>query len=191
MRNSSDALFAGSAPDLSAAKKLVTNLPKVVLHDHLDGGLRVDTIIELAQECGYAENLPSTNAAELEKWFFDTGASGSLTQYLTAFSHTVAVMQTADALTRVAREAVEDLAADNVVYAELRMAPELCTEGELSMQEAVDAIVKGLAAGEASAAEQGKKITARFIICAMRNSDRSTEVAELTVANFGDNANHD
>ena len=191
MHNTSDALFAGSAPDLAAARELVADLPKVVLHDHLDGGLRASTLIDLAKECGYAENLPSLDAAELEKWFFNTGNSGSLTQYLTAFSHMVAVLQTADALTRVAREAVEDLAADNVVYAELRMAPELCTQGELSLQEAVDAIVEGLAQGEASAAEQGKKITARFIVCAMRNGSLSTEIANLTVANFGDNVDHD
>ena len=123
-----------SASNLDEMRKVVASLPKVLLHDHLDGGLRPQTVIDLAADCGYTDQLPTTDVDELEKWFIDTGNSGSLPSYLTAFAHTCAVMQTAESLTRVAREAVEDLAADNVVYAELRLAPENHLEKGLDMQ---------------------------------------------------------
>ena len=107
----------------SLSREVVHQLPKVVLHDHLDGGLRPETIVELAAASGYS-GLPTTDPEELGKWFFDAANSGSLPTYLETFAHTCAVMHTEDAIERVAREAVEDFAADGVVYAELRFAPE-------------------------------------------------------------------
>lgn len=187
----SSRIESGSEPgQLNEAMAMVGNLPKVVLHEHLDGGLRPGTVAELAHECGYADQLPTTDADELGKWFFEAGNSGSLVKYLSAFAHTCAVMQTAEALTRVAREAVEDLAADNVVYAELRFAPENHLEQGLTMQQVIDAVVEGLAAGEVNAMRAGKDITARLLVCAMRQNDRATEVAQLTIDNYGSNSDH-
>ena len=111
--------------------------PKVLLHDHLDGGLRPGTVIELAAEVGYRE-LPTTDPGRARAWFTSGADRKSLELYLEGFRHTVAVMQTRDAIERVAAECVEDLAADGVVYAEVRMAPELLTDGGLSLDEAVD-----------------------------------------------------
>lgn len=175
-----------AATDLEDTRKVVASLPKVLLHDHLDGGLRPQTVIELAADCGYTDQLPTTDVDELEQWFIDTGNSGSLPSYLTAFAHTCAVMQTAESLTRVAREAVEDLADDNVVYAELRLAPENHLEKGLDMQAVVDALVEGLAQGEAHAAAAGRDITARLLICAMRQNDNSKDVAQLVIDNYGE-----
>lgn len=161
---------------------VIASLPKVELHDHLDGGLRPSTIVELAGEIGY--ELPTTDPQELEKWFYDAANSGDLPTYLTTFDHTTAVMQTKDALVRVTREAVEDLAADNVVYAELRYAPEQHVAEGLSLQDVVDATVQGAQEGERAAEAQGKRIHARLILCAMRHADRATEIAQLTVDNY-------
>lgn len=160
----------------------IAQLPKVVLHDHLDGGLRAATIVELAEAAGYGK-LPTTDPEELEHWFVAAANSGSLPKYLETFDHTTAVMQTAEAITRVTAEAVVDLAADNVVYAELRFAPEQHQSQGLSLQDIVDAAVAGCQQGEAQAAQQGKQITARLILCAMRHTDRSVEIAQLTIDN--------
>src|SRR5689334_20668913 len=116
--------------DGSPSRDLVHRAPKVLLHDHLDGGLRAATVIELAAECGH--QLPAGDPDALGRWFVDAANSGSLERYLETFEHTVAVMQTADALRRVARECVLDLADDGVVYAEVRYAPELHLEQGLS-----------------------------------------------------------
>src|SRR5262245_7913130 len=117
--------------------------PKVLLHDHLDGGLRPATVIELARECGYG-NLPTTDAGELASWFTAGAARGDLVLYLEGFAHTVGVMQTPDALERVAAECVEDLADDGVVYAEIRFAPEQHLEGGLSLDQVVESVLTGL-----------------------------------------------
>lgn len=162
----------------------VFRLPKVVLHDHLDGGLRPKTIIELAKECGY-DQLPTNDPGELKKWFFSAASSGSLPKYLETFAHTCAVMQTAPALTRVAREAVVDLARDQVVYAELRFAPEQHLEAGLTLQEVVDAVTQGLKEGMEEARDFGALIEARLILCGMRHADRTAEIAQLTVDNYG------
>lgn len=166
---------------------IVHALPKVVLHDHLDGGLRPATILELAADCGY-QGLPTTDVDELAAWFVDAANSGSLPAYLECFDHTTAVMQTAPALERVAREAVEDLAADNVVYAELRFAPEQHQHAGLSLQEVVEAVVTGVSAGEEAARAAGRPIIARIIICGMRHAQRTEEIAQLTIDNFGENS---
>ncbi len=101
---------------------VIRRAPKVLLHDHLDGGLRPATVVELAAAAGHP--LPATDPDGLGRWFRDSADSGDLVSYLATFDHTTAVMQTADAIRRVARECVEDLAADGVVYAEVRHAPE-------------------------------------------------------------------
>jgi len=173
---------APSGDDRTAALVAqIPSLPKVLLHDHLDGGLRPATVVELAAEAGH--ELPTTDPDELGRWFVEAASAGSLERYLETFAHTVAVMQTADALRRVAREAVLDLAADGVVYAEVRYAPEQHLEGGLSLQEVVDAVRAGIDEGTAQAREEGRPIRVQALLCAMRHLDRWQEVAELAVAN--------
>ncbi len=155
--------------------------PKVLLHDHLDGGLRPETVVELAVESGYPA-LPTTDAEALRRWFHRTAGGGSLTSYLEPFQHTVAVMQDETALRRVARECVEDLAADGVVYAEVRFAPELHTAAGLSLDRVVQAVLEGLADGERRVAASGRSILVRALLAAMRTGTRSAEVARLVVS---------
>ncbi|MCG2620640.1 adenosine deaminase [Arthrobacter sp. I2-34] len=155
------------------------SLPKVSLHDHLDGGLRPATIIELAAEAGH--ELPSTDPAALGQWFRESADSGSLVRYLETFDHTVAVMQTRDALFRVAKEFVQDLAEDGVVYGEVRWAPEQHLRGGLTLDEAVEAVQAGLDAGVEEAAADGRPIQVGQLITAMRHADRGQEIAELAL----------
>ncbi|MGB3828246.1 MAG: adenosine deaminase [Ornithinimicrobium sp.] len=155
-------------------------LPKVVLHDHLDGGLRAETMLELAREQGYAD-LPAEDAASLTTWFRDSADSGSLERYLETFAHTVALMQTPASLRRVAQECVVDLARDGVVYAEIRYAPEQHLTQGLSLDGVVDAVSEGLREGMLVAADEGHPIVARSLLGAMRHAARSREIAELTV----------
>src|SRR5215218_2753770 len=154
--------------------------PKVLLHDHLDGGLRPATVVDLAAESGYAA-LPTTDAAGLAAWFRDAADSGSLERYLETFAHTVGVMQTPAALRRVAAECAEDLAADGVVYAEVRFAPELHVELGLSLDEVVEAVLAGFAAGSVTAAAAGHRIRVGALLTAMRHNARSMEIAELAI----------
>jgi adenosine deaminase len=164
----------------------IRRAPKVLLHDHLDGGLRPATILELADEIGH--ELPATDAQSLGQWFVDSADSGSLVRYLETFDHTVAVMQTAHALTRVARECVEDLAADGVVYAEVRYAPEQHVGNGLTLDEVVAAVQQGFDEGTANALASAPatagagRIVVRQLLTAMRHQARSREVAELAVA---------
>ncbi len=155
----------------------VRRAPKVLLHDHLDGGLRPATVLELAGECGHVLPEGITDAEELGRWFAAAADSGSLVRYLETFDHTVGVMQTAAALTRVARECVEDLADDGVVYAEVRYAPEQHVEGGLSLDEVVAAVQAGFDEGSA-----GRPVVVRQLLTAMRHQARSNEIAELAVA---------
>ncbi|CAB4952939.1 unannotated protein [freshwater metagenome] len=159
---------------------VVRRAPKALLHDHLDGGLRPATILDLAREIGYGK-LPASDAADLASWFVDSAGSGSLVRYLETFAHTVAVMQTRDALVRVAAECAEDLAADGVVYAEVRFAPELHAERGLALTEVVEAVLEGFRIGEARASDAGHPIRVRALLTAMRTAARSREIAELTV----------
>ncbi len=159
----------------------IRRAPKVLLHDHLDGGLRPATIIELAAECGYG-GLPTTDREGLGRWFVDDVPRADLVRYLEGFTHTVAVLQRADALERVATECVEDLAEDGIVYAEVRFAPELHTEAGLSLVEVTEAVLSGFARGMANAAAAGRRILVRGLLAAMRTEGRSLEVAELAVA---------
>ncbi|MCW2641634.1 MAG: adenosine deaminase [Dactylosporangium sp.] len=153
--------------------------PKVLLHDHLDGGLRPATIIELADAVGHP--VPSTDAGELGRWFAQAADSGSLERYLETFAHTVAVTQTAEALHRVAAECALDLAADGVVYAEVRFAPEQHLEHDLTLPEVVEAVLAGFADGTAQAAMAGTPIRVGTLLTAMRHAARSMEIAELAV----------
>src|SRR6478736_1463672 len=154
--------------------------PKVLLHDHLDGGVRPATVVELAERVGY-RHLPSTDVPELARWFREASGSGSLERYLETFVHTVAVMQTAEGIARVAQECAEDLADDGVVYAEVRWAPEQHTDRGLSLDEVVDAALLGFRRGEAAAAERGHRIRIGALVTAMRHAARSREIAELAV----------
>jgi adenosine deaminase len=164
--------------DLNAES--IRRAPKVLLHDHLDGGLRPQTVLELADEAGYRD-LPENDPAALGRWFRDAADSGSLERYLETFAHTVAVLQRPEALHRVARECALDLAADGVVYAEVRFAPELSTGGGLPIETVVEALADGYAAGSRDAAAAGTPIVVRQLLCAMRQADRWEEVARLVV----------
>jgi adenosine deaminase len=153
--------------------------PKALLHDHLDGGLRPATVVELAEAVGH--ELPTTDPAELGEWFVAAADSGSLERYLETFAHTVAVMQTEEALRRVARECALDLAADGVVYAEVRYAPEQHLERDLTLDQVVEAVEAGFREGCAEAAAQGRVIRIGTLLTAMRHAARSQEIAELAV----------
>ena len=153
----------------------IRSAPKVLLHDHLDGGLRPQTVLELAGEIGYRD-LPTTDPDELARWFTLGADRKSLELYLEGFRHTVAVMQARDAIERIAAECAEDLAADGIVYAEVRMAPELLTDGGLSLDEAVEAMLAGFRRGS-----DGRPITIGLIVTAMRQAAQSLQIAELAV----------
>jgi adenosine deaminase len=154
-------------------------LPKVSLHDHLDGGLRPATVIELGDAIGL--ELPSTDPVELARWFGEKSNSGSLVEYLKTFDLTTAVMQTREGLTRVAREFVQDLGADGVVYGEVRWAPEQHLGRGLSLDETVDAVQEGIEAGIQDVRETGKRIRVGQLVTAMRHLDRGLEIAQLAV----------
>jgi adenosine deaminase len=173
-------------PSQQLTADLVERAPKVLLHDHLDGGLRPATIVELADETGHP--LPATDPAELQHWFTESADSGSLERYLETFDHTVAVMQRADHLTRVARECVEDLAADGVVYAEVRYAPEQHLEGGLTLEEVVRAVQDGFDQGMdgCRSSGAGAPVVVRQLLTAMRHRARSQEIAELVVRHRDD-----
>ena len=158
----------------------IKRAPKALLHDHLDGGLRPGTVIDIAGQTGY-DGLPATEVDELATWFRTQSHSGSLERYLEPFSHTVAVMQTAESLYRVAYECVEDLAADSVVYAEVRFAPELHINRGMSFDEIVDNVLLGFTAGEQACAAAGRPITVRLLVTAMRHAAVSREIAELAI----------
>jgi len=158
----------------------IRQAPKVLLHDHLDGGLRPATVVDLADAVGY-RRLPTRDPDELDRWFVAAADSGSLERYLETFAHTVAVLQTREALARVAAECAEDLAADGVVYAEVRFAPEQHLAGGLGLDEVVTAVLDGFRAGTAAAAAAGRRIRVGTLLTAMRHAARSLEIAELAV----------
>ncbi|SOJ53687.1 Adenosine deaminase [Mycobacterium simulans] len=158
----------------------IKQAPKALLHDHLDGGLRPATVLDIAGQVGY-DGLPATDVEALANWFRTRSHSGSLERYLEPFSHTVAVMQTPEALYRVAYECVQDLAADSVVYAEVRFAPELHIDRGLSFDEVVDTVLTGFAAGEKACAAEGSPIKVRCLVTAMRHAAVSREIAALAI----------
>src|SRR6058998_1470610 len=168
--------FRGSMIPLETIREA----PKALLHDHLDGGLRPETIVDLAAEHGYTA-LPTTDPAELARWIRRGADRKSLELYLETFAHTVGVMQERDAIVRVAAECAEDLAADGVVYAEVRYAPELSTERGLTLDEVVEANLEGFGLGTGRAAAAGNGIVMKMLVTAMRQAARSVEVAECAV----------
>ncbi len=153
----------------------IAQAPKVLLHDHLDGGLRPSTVIELAEEYGY-DGLPTTDIDDIGEWFNKGAKRNDLVLYLETFAHTGAVMQHRDAIERVAFECAQDLAVDNVVYAEVRFAPELHLEKGLTLDEVVEAVLAGFERGSA-----GTDLTIYALIDAMRQAARSSEIAELAI----------
>jgi len=150
-------------------------LPKVLLHEHLDGGVRPSTIIELAQEIGYRE-LPTQDPQELAQWFHRGAQRGNLLEYLSGFAHTIGVMQTKDGLQRIASEFIADMAADGVIHAEIRFAPVYHTANGLTQDEVVAAVIAGLEEGT-----RDHGVTSGLIICAMRDRRDSLEAAELAI----------
>jgi adenosine deaminase len=157
----------------------IRRAPKVVLHDHLDGGLRAATVVDLARDAGHT--LPTTDPDELAAWFTEGAYRHDLDLYLETFEHTVGVMQTKDALSRVAAECAEDLADDGVVYAEVRFAPELHIDGGLTLDEVVEAVLEGFRLGSA-----GRPITIGTLATAMRHAANSSDIAELALRHRDD-----
>jgi adenosine deaminase len=173
-----DARGSAGAARAVATPDRIARAPKVLLHDHLDGGLRPATVVDLARETGY-DGLPETDPVRLGAWFREAADSGSLPRYLETFAHTCAVMQTAEALERVASECAQDLAADGVVYAEVRYAPEQHLERGLTLEQVVEAVNAGFRDGERRAAAEGRRIRVGALLTAMRHAARSLEIAEL------------
>ena len=164
----------------SPTDEQIKRVPKALLHDHLDGGLRPQTIIEIAEKIGY-KKLPTNDPKKLADWFEESCNSHSLVRYLETFSHTIAVMQTKEAIIRVARECVIDLARDGVVYAEVRGAPELFTEQGLTLDQVVEATIEGYKEGMIEAAREGKNIRVESLLCGMRQNNKSQQAAAAVV----------
>ncbi len=166
--------------DKTPTSDQIKRVPKALLHDHLDGGLRPETIIEIAQQIGY-KKLPTDDPKKLADWFEESCNSHSLVRYLETFSHTIAVIQSKEAIIRVSRECAIDLARDGVVYAEVRGAPELFTEQGLTLDQVVEATLEGYKQGMAEAASEGNKIRVESLLCGMRQNNRSQEAAAAVV----------
>jgi adenosine deaminase len=160
--------------------EIIKRAPKILLHEHLDGGLRPETVLELAAESNY-EGLPTRDPDELRTWFLADTPGSDLVGYLAGFAHTTAVMQTRDQLERVAAESAIDLARDGVVYAEVRFAPELHLNGGLALPEIVRAVLDGFALGTKEAANEEHRIVVRTILSAMRQATLSETIAQLAV----------
>lgn len=167
-------------PGHALSHNVIQRAPKVVLHEHLDGGLRPSTVLELAREINY-KGLPTSDPDELRRWFIADSPGSDLVRYLEGFAHTTAVMQTKEQLERVASESALDLARDGVVYAEVRFAPELHTRRGLVLDEIVRAVLDGFAHGVRQAALEGRTIIVRSILSAMRQDIHSEEIARLAV----------
>jgi adenosine deaminase len=168
-------------PDAVPSLETIEAAPKVLLHDHLDGGLRPATVIELAREARYA-GLPTSDPDELATWFVADEPGGDLVRYLEGFAHTIAVMQTRDNLARVASECALDLARDGVVYAEVRFAPELHLSQGLTLDQVVTAVLEGFEEGTTQARAEGRGIVVRAILSAMRQAHHSETIARLAVS---------
>lgn len=158
---------------------VVETLPKISLHDHLDGGVRPSTVVEIATAQGI--QIPANTASELNDWVRTNADSGNLVDYLATFAVTLSVMQTADNLERIAREFVEDLIADGVVYAEVRWAPELHLDGGLTMRDAIDAVGRGINSAIDAGRAAGAAIQVGQLLCAMRQANNADAVADLAI----------
>jgi adenosine deaminase len=156
-------------------EQIIRSAPKVLLHDHLDGGLRAQTVIELANDLKY-NKLPTSDAGELAKWFHRGANKGNLVEYLQGFEHTCGVMQTKEGLTRVAYEMMEDMKKDGVCYVETRFSPVFHTAKGLYHEDIVNAVLEGL--------DKGKRdfgVGYGLILCGMRNMKNTLEIAELAI----------
>lgn len=156
-------------------EEIILRVPKVMLHDHLDGGLRAESIIELAKDFNY-KNLPTTDPGELAEWFHRGANKGNLVEYLQGFEHTIALMQTKESLERIAYEMMEDMHKDGVCFVETRFAPVFHSEKGLHHDEIIEAVLTGL--------ERGKNdfgVGYGLILCGMRNMKNTLEIAELAV----------
>ncbi|HWD96356.1 MAG TPA: adenosine deaminase [Acidimicrobiales bacterium] len=162
------------------SREIIREAPKVLLHEHLDGGLRPATIIELAREIGYL-GLPTNDPDALRQWFIVDAPGSDLVRYLEGFVHTTVLMQTRDQLERVAAESAIDLARDGVVYAEVRFAPEQHLNAGLTLHEVVRAVLDGFAIGTKEAANEGRRIVVRTILSAMRQATLSETIAQLAI----------
>ena len=162
-------------------REIIEKAPKVLLHEHLDGGLRPETVLELAKEVNY-HGLPTQDPTELRDWFIADAPGSDLVRYLEGFRHTTALMQTKEQLQRVASESALDLARDGIVYAEVRFAPELHLQRGLKLDEVVQAVLEGFAHGTQQAALEGRTIIVRAILSAMRQDNVSEDIAALAVS---------
>ncbi|MFZ0452396.1 MAG: adenosine deaminase [Ignavibacteriaceae bacterium] len=156
-------------------EEIIRSVPKVLLHDHLDGGLRAETVIDLAKSVKY-NKLPTKDPGELAALFHSGANKGNLVEYLQGFEHTTAVMQTKEGLERVAYEMMEDMKNDGVCYVETRFAPVFHTAKGLYNEDVVNAVLNGL--------EKGAKdfgVGYGLILCGMRNMKNTLEIAELAV----------
>lgn len=169
----------GSTHTFPGTDVVVERLPKISLHDHLDGGVRPATIVELAAAAGI--EIPATTAEGLNDWVRANADSGNLVDYLATFAVTLSVMQSAENLERIAREFAEDLFADGVVYAEVRWAPELHVEGGMAMRDAIDAVQRGIDVVVERSREAGQPMQVSQLLCAMRQNDRADEIADLAI----------
>jgi len=165
---------------MAISEESVRSLPKIVLHDHLDGGLRPSTVIDLSRELGI--DPPGAEAQQVADWFHDAADSGSLPTYLSTFERTVALMQSAAHLQRIAREFVEDMAADGVVYAETRWAPHQHTDAGLSLDQAVQAVQDGLDEGVAAVEAGGGRIVVGQLLCYLRHLEPGDDLVEIALA---------
>lgn len=175
MVNKLDILVFLIIGDFLTTNEVIKTAPKVLLHDHLDGGLRTSTLIELAKDIHY-DKLPTTDSGELADWFHRGANKGNLVEYLQGFEHTCALMQTKEALFRVAYEMMEDMKNDNVCYVETRFAPVFHTQKGLWYDQIVQAVLDGL--------DKGKEdfgVGYGLIICGMRNMKNTLEFAELAL----------
>lgn len=156
-------------------EEIIRSVPKVLLHDHLDGGLRASTVIELAKDMKYSK-LPTTDPGELAAWFHRGANKGNLVEFLQGFEHTCAVMQTKEALERIAFETIEDMYNDGVCYVESRFAPVFHTAKGLYYEDIISAVLEGFERGK-----QKYGVGYGLILCGMRNMKNTLEIAELAV----------
>lgn len=167
---------------MTVSADLIRDLPKVALHDHLDGGLRPQTVLDLCREHGIEPPGGSPTAHDVADWFHAAADSGSLPAYLSTFERTLALMQTAPDLRRIAREFVEDMVTDGVVYAETRWAPHQHTEAGLSLDEAIQAVQDGLDEGVAAARAVGKRIVVGQLLAYLRHLEPTDDLVEIARA---------
>jgi len=164
-------------PDITLSRDEILAWPKADLHCHLDGSLRLGTLLELARDNGKSSLLPASTESELAEKLREIDDAETLEEYLAWFGYTIPLMQTRDALRRIAYELAEDAAAENVRYLEVRYGPVLHTEEGLSMDEVNDAVLAGL-----RDAEKAHGIKSSVIVCGLRDRYESASLAQAELA---------